>query len=169
MYRWMRRVRAAVVMGVTWALAWAPVGVLVGLVVDPDGSLDEMWFLIFGYPGFLGGVVFSIVLARRGRRCRVDELSVTRVGGWGAVAGLLVGTLPFLVGSPTNRIPLWLLASTVVSSTTLLSALSAAGTLAIARRGVRPGVPIVTPDENAVLQAHTDARAVLAGPRGADA
>lgn len=164
MNRWMRRVRAAVVMGVTWAVVWAPVGVLVGLIVDPDGSTDEMWFLVFGYPGFLGGVVFSIVLALRARRRRVDDLSVTRVGGWGAVAGLLVGTLPFLVGTPTNRIPLWLLASTVVSSTTLLSALSAAGTLAIARRGKRPVFPTVPPDENALRPADNDDRP--GAPRG---
>ena len=39
---WPRRIRDAVLMGLAWAAAWAPVGVLVGLIVDPDDSMDEM-------------------------------------------------------------------------------------------------------------------------------
>lgn len=43
MKEWPRRIRGAVVMGLTWAVVWAPVAVLVGLILDPDGSMDEMW------------------------------------------------------------------------------------------------------------------------------
>lgn len=139
MSSWSRRIRAAVMMGVAWALVWAPVAVLIGLVVDPDGSMDEMWPVIGAYPGFLGGVVFSVVLGIAARRRRLDELSIPRVAAWGALAGLLVGGLPFTIGEPTGTVPVWLLASVVVGSITLLSAASAAGSLALARMGETRG------------------------------
>jgi hypothetical protein len=120
-----------------WFIVWAPVGVLVSLVVDPDGSMDEPWALITGYPGFLGGVVFSLVLAVAARHRRLEELTTVRVSAWGALAGALVGTVPFLIGTPTGRLPTWLLATGVITASTVLSASSAAGTLVIARRGER--------------------------------
>lgn len=132
---WLRRVRGAVGMGVTWALVWAPVAVLLGtLVIDPDNSMDEMWVMVGALPGFLGGVVFSVLLGIAARRRRLDDLSMTRVTLWGALAGFLVGSLPFTIGTPTNIVPLWWLATVVIGSITLLSALSAAASLAIARR-----------------------------------
>ena len=134
---WLRRVRAAVLMGLTWAVVWAPVAVLIGMIVDPDGSMDEMWVAIGAYPGFLGGVVFSAVLGIAERRRRLGTLSLARVGAWGAVAGLLVGALPFAVGTSTSELPLWLLGGVVVASITLLSGVSAAGSLALARRAER--------------------------------
>src|SRR5918998_2963865 len=102
MKKWLRRIRGAVLMGLTWAAVWAPVGILIGLIVDPDGSMDEMWVAVGAYPGFLGGVVFSAVLGIVGRRRRFDELSLPRFVAWGAVAGLLVGALPFAVGGSTT-------------------------------------------------------------------
>lgn len=134
MRKWLRRIRGAVGMGLTWALVWAPVAVLIGLAVDPDGSMDEMWVAIGAIPGFLGGIVFSAVLAIAERRRRLDQLSLPRFAAWGAVAGLLVGSLPFVIGDPTDEVPLWLLAGTVIGTITLLSAASAAGSLALARR-----------------------------------
>lgn len=134
MKTWLRRARAAIGMGLLWALVWAPIAVLVGLAVDPDGSMDEMWPAIGAYPGFLGGVVFSIVLAILARRRRLEELSIARVAGWGALAGLVVGSFPFAIGEPTSAMPLWKLATTVIGSITLLSAGSAAASLALARR-----------------------------------
>jgi hypothetical protein len=133
MKKWLRRIRGTVGMGLTWALMWAPVAVLIGLFVDPDGSMDEMWPAIGAYPGFLGGVVFSMVLATAARHRRLDELSLARVAAWGAAAGLLVGVLPFTIGQSTTERPLWLLATVVVGTITLLSAVSAAGSLALAR------------------------------------
>ncbi len=56
MKNWLRRIRGAVLMGLTWAVVWAPIGVLIGMIVDPDESMDEMWFAVGGYPGFLCGV-----------------------------------------------------------------------------------------------------------------
>ncbi len=132
---WLRRFRAALVTGGLWFIVWAPVGVLLSVAVDPDGSMDEPWALITGYPGFLGGVLFSLVLAVAGRHRRLEELTVARVGAWGALAGAIVGTVPFLIGTPTERIPTWLLATGVITASTLLSASSAAGTLAMAKRG----------------------------------
>ena len=134
MKKWLRRIRGAVGMGLTWAVVWAVVAVLIGLLVDPDGSADEMWPAIGAYPGFLGGVVFSVVLAAAGRRRSLDDLSIGRVAAWGAGAGLLVGILPFTIGDPTTEIPLWQLAGAVIGTITALAAGSAAGSLALARR-----------------------------------
>jgi hypothetical protein len=134
MKKWLRRIRGAVGMGLTWAVVWAPVAVLIGLFVDPDGSMDEMWPAIGAYSGFLGGVAFSVVLGIAARRRSLDELPLARVAAWGALAGLLVGVLPFTIGEPATERPLWLLAGVVIGSITLVSAVSAAGSLALARR-----------------------------------
>ena len=138
MKKWLRRLRGAVAMGLTWAAVWAVVAVLIGMVVDPDGSMDEMWPAIGAYPGFLGGLVFSAVLGIAAARRRLDELSLWRVGAWGAAAGLLVGLLPYAVGELNPNVPVWLPA-VVTASITLLSAVSAAGSLALARRAEKPG------------------------------
>ena len=141
MKHWMKRIRAAVAMGLLWAVVWAVVAVAIGLIIDPDGSMDEMWPAIGAYPGFLGGVVFSAVLAIAARRRGLHELSMSRVAAWGAAAGLLVGAIPFLIGDASGEIPLWMLALVVVGSIAALSAASAAGSLAIARRGRRAEAP----------------------------
>lgn len=138
MPQWVRRVRSALVMGLLWALVWAPVALALGIfVLDPDNSRDEMWPMVGALPGFVGGVVFSLVLAIAARRRRFDELSVPRFAAWGALAGLLVGSIPFAIGTPTSAIPLWQLALAVVGAITLLCAASAAGSLALARMGER--------------------------------
>lgn len=138
---WLRRRRAALTVGLFWAVTWAPIGVLVGLLVDPGGTLDEPWLLIFAYPGFIGGVLFSLILARRARRRSVAELSLPRVTLWGGLAGFAVGSVPFLIGSPTGRVPLALLYAGVAGAATVLSATSAAATVAIAQRGRSASLP----------------------------
>ena len=156
---WLRRTRAALTIGLTWALGWAPVGVLVGLAVAPHGRLDEPWPLIFASPGFAGGVLFSILLARRAHHRRVADLSVPRVARWGGLAGLAVGSLPFLIGSPTGRIPLALLYAVVAGATTTLCAASAAATVAVAQRGRSTDLPGASHESDRV-----DAAALLADP-----
>jgi hypothetical protein len=141
MSKWLKRIRGAILMGVTWALLWAPVGVLIGMIVDWDGTLDEPWIIVGALPGFLAGVTFSLVLGIAASRRRLDELSVEKVGGWGAVAGFLIGVLPLVIGdhgpdSP-RVIPLDLV---IISSITLLSAVSAASSLVLARKSDRRGV-----------------------------
>jgi len=135
MKKWLRRIRAAVTMGLLWAVPWAVVAVLLGMVIDPDESMDEMWWVIGAYPGFLGGVLFSIVLSIAERRRNLSELSVRRFGAWGAAAGLVIGVLPFLLGTPSADVDVARLATVVIGSFTLMSAASAAGSLALARRG----------------------------------
>jgi hypothetical protein len=162
---WLRRIRGAVAMGLTWAAVWAPVGVLIGMIVDPDGSMDEMWVAVGAYPGFLGGVVFSAVLGIAARRRRFDELSLSRVGAWGAVAGLLVGALPFAVGESTSKLPLWLLGVVTIGSITLLSGVSAAGSLALARMAEKQEPLDAGADVAGVGLAGSDAQKQLAGTR----
>lgn len=141
MRKWLRRIRAAVVLGVAWAVVWAPVGVAIGMLVDPDGSMDEPWILIGAYPGFIGGVVFSAVLAIAARRRTLGELSLPRVAAWGAAAGLLVGLVPFTVALSSGTLSAWMLAGGAIGAFTLLGAGSAAGSLALARGGeARPRV-----------------------------
>lgn len=138
MKKWLRRIGVAVGRGLVWAVVWASIAVLIGLlIVDPDNSMDEMWVAIGAYPGFLCGVLFSVLLgiAERGRR--MDEVALPRLAALGAAAGLPVGALPFAVGDSTGELPLWPLASAVMGGITLLSAGSAVGS-ALVSRSLRP-------------------------------
>lgn len=164
MKKWLRRIRGAVGMGLMWALVWGPVAVLIGLMVDPDGSMDEMWVAIGAYPGFLGGVVFSAVLAVAARHRGLDDLPLSRVALWGAAAGLIVGTLPFLIGEPTSDRPVWILAAIVITSITVLSAVSAAGSLALARMADRRDGDV----DGTGGRIGTGSRGALTGRRGHD-
>ena len=135
MRQWLRRIRVAVLSGLAWAAAWAPAGVLLGLIVDSDGSMDEMWVAVGAYPGFLSGVVFLAVLGVAKARRRFDELPLARVGAFGAVSGARVGGLPFvaLVSDETGGLRGQLLGAVIIASITLLSAVSAVGSLALAK------------------------------------
>jgi hypothetical protein len=138
MPRWVRRVRAGLVMGLTWAMLWMPVGLFVGMLVDPDGSMDEPWLVVGALPGFLGGVAFALVLGVVGRRRRFDELSIPRFAAWGAAAGLLVTgswTALALASDP----PRWVLYAAIMIVVTVLCAVSAAASLALAQRAERGG------------------------------
>lgn len=125
-------------MGLTWAVAWALVGVLIG--IGWALGLPMEWFVeIFdaplpalAVPGFFGGAVFSGVLGIAGRRRRFDELSLPRFGAWGAVGGLLLGLPPALTALAGGTVGGGG-AAVAIGTLTLLSAASAAGSLALAR------------------------------------
>ena len=147
MAKWLRNIRGAVLMGLAWAGAWAPIGLLIGLIVDSDGAMDEMWAAVGGYPGFLCGAVFFTVLGVSEDCLRFDELPLSRVCAKGSISGVLVGMLPFVLGSiETGVLPVWLLGVLIIASITLLSAVSAAGSLALAKRWRRKNssTPVLT-------------------------
>ena len=138
MKKWLRRIRGAVGMGLTWAVGWAVVGggLMEGLV-DPHGKILDMWPQTLAIPGFLGGAVFSMVLGIAAGGRRFDELSLSRFGAWGAVAGLLLGVFAVGTGMASGVLPLWLRAVVIIGPMTLLSAVSASGSLALARMAER--------------------------------
>lgn len=123
----LRRIRGAVVVGLTWAVGWGLVGLLVmETFVDPHGRIADIWPMVLGIPGFLGGVVFSGILGMAEGRRRFDELSLSRFGVLGAVTGALLG------GAGVAAIGL---SGLIIVPLTLLGAASAAGSLALARMG----------------------------------
>ena len=142
----LKRICGAVGMGLTWAVGCTLVGML-GVVVfytlfpsAPD--VFDVWIPVFAYPGFFGGVIFSVLLwfAESGRR--FDELSLPRIATWGAVAGLLLGVMPFALGTPSAKFPLWLLVVVIIASTALLSTVSAVGSALLFRYVARHKIPV---------------------------
>jgi hypothetical protein len=143
-------------MGMTWAAGWALVGVLVGVAsMLLPGLPWDAFFEVFdaplpalAVPGFVGGVLFSAVLGIAGRRRRFDELSLPRFAAWGAVGGLLLSLVPdtlCAVGlasrGPEPTFGPWELALVIGGPLMLLSAVSAAGSLALARVAERRELP----------------------------
>ena len=70
------------------------------------------------YPSFLCGALFSALSGIATGRVRLDDLSVSRAAAWGAVSGVLVGALPFVLGDQHNpgERPLWVLPVAVISA-----------------------------------------------------
>src|SRR3989454_5340376 len=91
MRKWLRRIRGALGMGFTWAAAWFAVGFVPRWVFGVYTDLPLP--LLFGALGFITGVTFSGLLVLTEGRRRLDQLSLPRVAGWGAIGGVLLSAL----------------------------------------------------------------------------
>lgn len=136
MKTWLRRIRGAIGTGLTWAIGWAPVGAITGLLTAafldfPLGIVAGNYAQMFGVLGFVGGAIFSTVLSLAEGRRSFKELSLPRFVAWGALGGLLLGALAATAGLLGAGITT--LGAVITAAATLLGAGSAAGTLVIAR------------------------------------
>jgi hypothetical protein len=121
-------------MGLTWAAVWFAAGSVPRWVfgVDTDAPLP----LVFGLFGLIAGVVFSAVLALTERRRTFDEMSLPRFAGWGAISGLVLSAIFAKAGSLG-----WGDVLALAPTLAVASAVSAAGSLAMARRAARQDLP----------------------------
>lgn len=151
MKNWLRRIRGAIGMGLTWAFGWALTGLAIGVASIALPFLPwHLFFEIFdaplpamAVPGFFGGIFYSVVLGIAGRRRRFDELSLPRVAAWGALGGLLLALFPsFLVlvglahlGRPEANLAI--LTASIAVPFMLIGAGSASASLMLARQAER--------------------------------
>ena len=134
MRKWLQRVRGAIGMGLTWAVAWFGAGMILLLIVGPDAA-DVPFPLGFGMFGFLAGVSFSGVLGILEGRRRFDQLSLPRFAAWGGVGGLLLSVL-FVSAVALAEGPAFLTNLVFLAPVfAVAGAGSAAGSLALARMG----------------------------------
>ena len=144
MKKWLRRIRGAVGMGLTWAAGWSVVGTVLwgagsllfldGIFLDGTrvGPATEVAIVpfTFGVVGLVSGAIFSMVLGLAERRLRFAQMSLTRFAAWGAAGGALLSILVLIAES--GQIGLSELIFLGVWP--LMGAGSAAGSLALARR-----------------------------------
>jgi hypothetical protein len=130
----LRRVRGAIGMGLTWALAWGGAGVVMAVVTG--FTADAPFPLVFGVLGFLAGVIFSVVLALTAGRRHFAQMSLPRFATWGAVGGILMSVFFTRAASLEGAdVPM------VATIFALASAACASGSLALARRAARGELP----------------------------
>jgi hypothetical protein len=148
----LRRLRGIIGTGLTWALAWALGGILIGVASNVLPFLPwDAFFKVFdaplpalAVPGFVGGVLFSIVLGVAARRRRFSELSVAKFAVLGALGGLLLRLVPavkVLLGLATmaeGALGLWQLTAVIAAPLVLMSAACASGSLVLARMAEGP-------------------------------
>jgi hypothetical protein len=127
MKKWLRRIRGAIGMGLTWAIAWFGAGLILLLVVG-FGAADVPFPLLFGLLGFLAGVMFSGVLGIVEGRRRFDQMSLPRFAVWGGIGGLLLAGI-FVLAAALGGEALLVLGPVFA----LAGAGSATGSLALAR------------------------------------
>ena len=148
MSKWLRRIRGALGMGLTWAVAWAPLGAIWALlpfVSPPDLAVVTTFVVQAVVFGFVGGAAFSIVLGMIEGRRSFDEMSLPRFAAWGVVGGVLMFVLLHTVGAAGLRllgvpIPSFEFSQLIFDGViTLMLAGSAAGSLALARMA-EPGL-----------------------------
>jgi hypothetical protein len=179
MKRWLRRVRGAVGMGLTWAIGWALFGLLIGVTSTLLPGLPWHYFFdvfdaplpALAIPGFVGGALFSMVLGIAGRRHRFRELSLPRFAAWGAVGGLLLTLFPFalvavgLASREGSAIGAWQIIATISGPFILLSALSASGSLMLARMGEKRELLSANADVAEVGLTEGEVKELLGGRR----
>ncbi|RMH21528.1 MAG: hypothetical protein D6701_02335 [Gemmatimonadetes bacterium] len=128
----LRKLRGAIGLGLTWAVAGFGLGAVMELV-DRQGAIVDIWPMFLAVTGLLSGGVFSLVLGIAGRNRRFDELSMGRFASWGALSGGIFGGLilgGFATGGwPANPVNVAL----ILGVPALGSAAAAAATLAVAR------------------------------------
>ena len=134
MRKWLRRIRGAIGMGITWGVAWAGAGTVLAVVTR--FRADAPFPLVFGVLGFIAGVIFSAVLALTERGRTLDQMSLPRFAGWGAMGGVLLSAFFARVASLGAGDVL-----AVAPTFAVACAVCASGSLAMARRAERRDLP----------------------------
>lgn len=144
----LRRIRGILGTAMTWAIAWAIGGLLIGVssLLLPFLPWDG-FFRVFdaplpamGVPGFFAGAIYAMIVGIVARRKRFHELSMRSVALWGAIGGALLAALPaMMVLTDTARVAeyglgIWKHAAIIFTPVVLFSTASATGSLLIARR-----------------------------------
>lgn len=123
----MRRIRGAIGMGFTWAVAWSVAGLVPRWLFG--FNTDAPFPIIFGVLGFIAGVIFSgLLMLTEGRR-GFDEMRLSRFAAWGAVGGFLLSAI-FTRAASLG----WADALVIAPTFAIASAICASGSLALARR-----------------------------------
>lgn len=147
MTNWLKRIRGAVGMGLTWAVLWSAIGAWLAVLPGTmPAGFSILEFIVgfaaqYGALGFVGGATFSVVLGVTEGRHRFDQMSLPRFGVWGAFGGLMMWAASDTIGHGLMRL-LWGVGVPALSWVSalsggivvLLGAGSAAGALALARR-----------------------------------
>jgi len=163
MKKWLRRIRGAIGMGLTWAAAWGGAGMIMmlGFLLVSGRRPDAPFPLMFGAFGFVAGVIFSGVLGLVEGRRRFDQMSLPRFAAWGAAGGFLLSAT-FVLGVSLAGDPAFLWNLVVVGPVFAVgAAASAAGSLALARRAQDRELLETTEDVTAVGLSEGEARKVL--------
>ena len=163
MKKWLRRIRGAIGMGLTWAAAWGGAGIItmLGFLLVTGSRPDAPFPLIFGAFGFVAGVIFSGVLGLVEGRRRFDQMSLPRFAAWGAAGGFLLAAT-FVLAVSLSGDPGFLWNLVVVGPLFAVAAAgSAAGSLALARRAQGRELLETTEDVTAVGPSDRGARKVL--------
>lgn len=129
MEKWVTRICRAFMMGLAWAGAWLPIGIVAArLVVVGDLDPEHIGGPLIA--GFLYGAAFSAVAGIASGRRRLDDLSLSRAAASGAVSGLLVDVLLFVL---EDNVPVAVFCSLTLMST--VSAVASAWLARMAKRG----------------------------------
>ena len=79
--KWLRRIRGAVGLGLTWAVGWGLVGFGIEIIhniwPNPLGSAVDVWPAALAYPAFLGGLVFVVQLILNPHKVTIQLFSST--------------------------------------------------------------------------------------------
>ena len=147
----MRRLRAILVISVTWAIPWAVLGVLFGAYRYWDYQRNPTDVVVtlpsqIGWSVALGaiwralsGAAFASILSIAERHSKLGELRMAHVTAWGATGSTMIPLITLgLIGAsdPLMVLPLSFVAAVGAVSAALGAGL-AAGTLGVARRSER--------------------------------
>jgi hypothetical protein len=124
MRNWANRGGRAAMMGIAWAIAWVPVGVLIGWLIV--GETEPEWIGGPLYAGFMCATIFSAVTGFAMGSRRLDTMSVPWSALRGAMSGLIGGTLFMLLVIASDP-PKWWLIGGVAAVLTVASAITGAG------------------------------------------
>ena len=93
MKNWMSGVRGAILMIVLWVIGWGLGFGGIMELVDSEGKVQDIWPVVLAIPGFIGGIVFAVLLLTAERGTRLDKVPLFRFALWGALTGITLGLL----------------------------------------------------------------------------
>ena len=135
-----RKIRGALGVGTTWAVMWAAIGAVIGLIIEwVNPSMFYFvnpvveWAIGMGMYGAVSGFGFAGLLSLREGRKQLADLSLKRVALWGvlgsAAVPLVFGWMGLFAAGTTA---LDVIAAMGVTS--LLGGVFSSGSVAIAKR-----------------------------------